>query len=95
MSGCEGALSGDGNPRMAFGPRRSCLQEVNIPIGQRNASESLTEFVRREGAVTTAAVSHRFGWDTKRAYAELLALRKAGVLVSKQEDRGASTVAVE
>jgi len=61
-----------------------------IPIGQRNASESLTEFVRREGAVTTAAVAHRFGWDTKRAYAELLALRKAGVLVSKQEDRGAS-----
>lgn len=61
-----------------------------IPLGQRNATETLAEFVRREGAVTTAAVAHRFGWDTKRAYAELAALRKSGVLISKHENRGAS-----
>lgn len=56
-----------------------------IPLGQTNSSETLIEFIRREGSVTTDAVAYRFGWDRKQAFKELSALRKSGHIVSRNE----------
>jgi hypothetical protein len=47
--------------------------------------ESLLDFVRREGPVTTQAVAWRFGWDQKKARKELGALLKEGQVARKVE----------
>ncbi len=57
-----------------------------IPLGQNNSSETLVEFIRREGSVTTDAVAYRYGWDRKQAFKELSALRKSGQIVSQTEN---------
>ncbi len=56
-----------------------------VPLGLANSSETLIEFIRREGAVSTTAIGWRFGWDTRRAYRELEALRRAGKITKDLE----------
>ena len=48
-------------------------------------AESLLAFIAREGAVTTYAVSTRFGGDTREAKRELDKLRKAGLIEATRE----------
>lgn len=57
-----------------------------VQLGNGHSSETLTDFIRREGAVATEAVAYRFGWTIQQAFKELSALRKAGVLASKTEN---------
>lgn len=49
-------------------------------------SESILDFVKREGPVTTAAVSYRFGMiDIRDARKALRKLEKDGLIKSKRE----------
>lgn len=59
-----------------------------VQLERGRFAETLTDFIQREGQVATEAVAYRFGWDIRRAYAELSALRKAGVITSKTEAWG-------
>ena len=48
----------------------------------RISDETIEEFVKREGPVTTSAVAHRFGYDRELALRFLKNLEKAGKLVA-------------
>lgn len=49
-------------------------------------SETVLDFVRREGPVTTAAVAHRFGmWNVRDARKALKRLEREGLISSKRE----------
>lgn len=57
-----------------------------MSVVARIFSESILDFVRREGPVTTAAVSYRFGMiDIRDARKALKALEKSGEVRSRRE----------
>jgi predicted ArsR family transcriptional regulator len=49
-------------------------------------TESLLEFVRRAGPVTTVSVARRFGWNTRAARAKLHRLSAQGLLDYRREN---------
>lgn len=56
-----------------------------VPISSGHSTETLLEFIEREGPLKTDSIARRFGWTLEKARAELKALHATGKLTSELE----------
>lgn len=56
-----------------------------VTLASPLATETLLDFIRREGSVRTDSVAYRFGWTMAKARTELKALQAQGLLDARLE----------